>query len=40
MHKNFKGKRVLTRLKLDGKKALMTNVTAEGYGLTMMTGAL
>ena len=40
MHKNFKGKRVLTKLKLHGKKALMTDVTAERFGLTMMTGAL
>ena len=40
MHNNFKGKRVLTRLKLDGKKALMMDEAAERYGLTMMSGVL
>ena len=40
MKKILEGKRVLTRLKLDGKKALMMDEAAEWYGLTMMPGAL
>ena len=40
MKKILEGKRVLTRLKLDGKKALMTGEGAERNGLTMMMGAL
>ena len=36
----IKGKRILTKLKVDGKKVWMTDVTVELYYLTKMTYAL